>query len=335
MNSGKYLYKVSTEKKIQNTKKINVRNNNIYKNILLYNYYIIQKPQLKYITNETINHFKKFISKLYKKEEETLLNKKKKREEIKLKNKSEKRVNNKNGSGYNQYNNNYYPGLYIPQIQPINNQNPAIMNDIQYYYYNSSYQFPPQMYGFPPYFNPYFNTPKSLQDSLNNIYQRGIVNNLIGAFFIKEHQEKFKNNEKRKVPISMVELGDEQNSNTNDINENNNINGDNDNINLNMNKNEYNKDKINFINNNKNIIGENNDSNNFYEKKGNNNIKNENNNNRVEEKKGLEENKDEKKKNNLQNNTSQEKELQKPDVIIQLIIKKYINYKNYKFLFYC
>ena len=30
MNSGKYLYKVSAEKKIQNTKKVNVRNDNIY-----------------------------------------------------------------------------------------------------------------------------------------------------------------------------------------------------------------------------------------------------------------------------------------------------------------
>ena len=97
----------------------------------------------------------------------------------------------------------------MPQMQPINNQNPTIMNDYQYYYYNTSYQFPPQMYGFPPYFSPYFNTPKSLQDSLNSIYQRGIVNNIIGAFFIKEHQEKSKNSEKRKVPISMVELGDE------------------------------------------------------------------------------------------------------------------------------
>lgn len=291
---------------------------------------LIQKPQLKYITNETIIHFKKFISKLYKKEEETLLNKKKKREEIKQKNKSEKRMNNRNG--YNQYNN-YYPGLYMPQMQPINNQNPTIMNDYQYYYYNTSYQFPPQMYGFPPYFTPYFNTPKSLQDSLNSIYQRGIVNNIIGAFFIKEHQEKFKNNEKRKVPISMVELGDEQNTNANDINENNNINGDNDNIN--MNKNDDNKDKLNYINienNNKPITGENNGTNNFYEMKGN-NIKNQNN-NKVEEKKSLEENKKEKNENNLQNNSNHEKELKKPDIIFQIIIKtKNILIKNYKFLF--
>ena len=230
------------------------------------------------------------MSKLYKKEEEALLNKKKKREEIKQKNKSEKRVNNRNG--YNQYNNNYYPGLYMPQMQPINNQNPTIMNDYQYYYYNTSYQFPP-MYGFPPYFPQYFNTPKNLQDSLNNIYQRGIVNNIIRGFFIKEHQEKCKNSEKRKVPISMVELGDEQNTNTNDINENNNINGDNDNINMNKNENYMNIEK-----NNRPIMGENNDTNNFYENKGN-NIKNENNNNTVEKKKSLAENKEDKNENNL------------------------------------
>ena len=50
---------------------------------------------MKYITAETINHFKKFISRLHKKEEEALLNKKKKREEVKQKNKYEKnKLNN-------------------------------------------------------------------------------------------------------------------------------------------------------------------------------------------------------------------------------------------------
>ena len=42
MNSGKYLYKVSAEKKIQNTKKVNVRNNNIYKNIYFILFYYIE-----------------------------------------------------------------------------------------------------------------------------------------------------------------------------------------------------------------------------------------------------------------------------------------------------
>ena len=50
----------------------------------------MQKPSLKYIKNETISHFKKFMSKIYKKDEESVLNKKKKREEVKQKNKLEK-----------------------------------------------------------------------------------------------------------------------------------------------------------------------------------------------------------------------------------------------------
>ena len=95
---------------------------------------------MKIINNETITHFKKFISKLYKKEEDTILNKKKKREEIKQKNKFEKTRINRNG--VNQYN--YYQGLYMPPMstmQPINNQNPAFFNEYQnLYYYNPSYQ---------------------------------------------------------------------------------------------------------------------------------------------------------------------------------------------------
>ena len=51
-------------------------------------------------------------------------------------------------------------------------------------------------------------TMNCLHGSLSNIYQRGIVNNIIGAFFIKELQDKIKNNEKKKVPISTFELGE-------------------------------------------------------------------------------------------------------------------------------
>ena len=78
------------------------------------------------------------------------------------------------------------------------------------------------MYPFPPYYPQYaIETPKTLQESLNNIYQRGIVNNIIGAFFINECQENIKKNEKRKVPISMVELTEESNNNElNNINDN-------------------------------------------------------------------------------------------------------------------
>lgn len=204
-----------------------------------------QKPQLKIITNETINHFKKFISKLYK-EEDSLLNKKKKREEIKQKNKSEKTRVNRNG--INQYN--CYQGLYMPPMQQINNQNPGFFNDYQnFYYYNTSYQYPPpQMIGFPPYFPQYMmEPPKNLQENLKNIYQKGIVNNIIGAFYIKECQEKQKNNEKRKVPVSMVEFGDEQsnahttNNNISNTNSNNNL------QNTNSNRNEPGQIKLPFL----------------------------------------------------------------------------------------
>ncbi len=159
------------------------------------------------------------MNKLYKKEEEAILNKKKKREESKQKNKFEKAKNN-NRNGINQYN--CYQGYYISQMPPINNQNPIPMVDYQnFLYYNQIYT---QMCGFPPFFQQYMiEPPKTLEENINGIYQRGIVNNIIGAFFIKEHQEKMKNNEKRKVPISMVEFTDDQdNNNNNDITNNNN-----------------------------------------------------------------------------------------------------------------
>ena len=144
----------------------------------------------------------------------------------------------------NQYN--YYPG-YIPQMQPINNQNPNIINDYPYF----SCQFP--IYGFQQIVTPYYmEVPRSLQENLQDIYQRGIVNNIIGAFFIKEHQEKLKNNKKTKVPISLVELTDEEANNNHNTggcdNNNNNYNnennlgqhsfnfGDNNNNNMNMNE---------------------------------------------------------------------------------------------------
>ena len=73
-------------------------------------------------------------------------------------------------------------------MAPMNNQNPTIMNDYQYYYYNTTMQFPPHMFGFPPYFQQYFiEPPKTLKENLDNIYNRGIISNIIGAFFIKEY----------------------------------------------------------------------------------------------------------------------------------------------------
>ena len=157
---------------------------------------------------------------MHKKEEESLLNKKKKREEIKQKNKTEKnKINNMNNP--NQYN--FYPGMYMPQIpqMQINNQNPAYFNEYQNFYYlnpSQAYQINPQM--FPPFMQQTLMIqPKNLEESLNMIYSRGIVNHLIGAFFIKECQER----QKRKVPISTVDLNDEQGEkNLNNNNEENN-----------------------------------------------------------------------------------------------------------------
>lgn len=124
-------------------------------------------------------------------------------------------------SSPNQYN--FYPGMYMPQIpqMQINNQNPAYFNEYQNFYYlnpSQAYQINPQM--FPPFMQQTLMIqPKNLEESLNMIYSRGIVNHLIGAFFIKECQER----QKRKVPISTVDLNDEQGEkNLNNNNEENN-----------------------------------------------------------------------------------------------------------------
>jgi hypothetical protein len=104
-------------------------------------------------------------------------------------------------------------------MPPISSQSPVPMSDYQnFLYYNQIYT---QMCGFPPFFQQYMiEPPKTLEESLNCICQRGIVNNIIGAFFIKEIQEKMKNNEKRKVPISMVEFSDDQGNNNSLTNNN-------------------------------------------------------------------------------------------------------------------
>ena len=175
---------------------------------------------MKYITNETIHKFKKIINRLHKKDEEATLNKKKKREEMKQKNRLEKSkmnsINNINPPS--QYN--IYPNMYMPPMQ-INNQNPAYFNEYQNIYYLNpaqSYQINPQM--MPPFIpSSYLMAPKTLEESVNIIYSRGIVNNIIGAFFIKECQEKQVSKEKRKVPVAKVELDEQKDySNENNIN---------------------------------------------------------------------------------------------------------------------
>ena len=165
-------------------------------------------------------------------------------------------------------------------MQQMNNQNPPpYYSDYQnnLYYFNSPYQMHPQILGMPPFFQQLvMEPPKSLQENLNSIYNRGIVNNIIGAFFIKECQEKKKNNEKRRIPVSTVNFGDEQSNNNITVNSvNNNIEN-----NPNNERNELSQNKLTFVvneqNNKSNISNNNNNS----ENKGdnpNNYEKNENN----------------------------------------------------------
>ena len=83
MNSGKYLYQVSSSgKRPPNVKKV-------YYFLINYLFSILQK-QLRFIPNELVSQFKKFLTHLHKKDEENILNKKKKREEGKQKNKGDK-----------------------------------------------------------------------------------------------------------------------------------------------------------------------------------------------------------------------------------------------------
>jgi len=252
---------------------------------------------LKYIPNETINHFKKFISRLHKKEEEALLNKKKKREEVKQKNKYEKnKMNNLNNP--NPYN--YYPGMYMPPMQ-INNQNPAYYNEYQNYYYLNppSYQMGQQMIG-PPYYSPFIMPQNTLEDSLNMIYNRGIVNNIIGAFFIKEYQDRQRQrqSEKRTVPISTVELY-EQGENENN-HENNNTNNNNNNE-----INDESNNKLSYMVNDFKLKNENEENNNKEKEEENNSKKNED---EKEEKKVEVEQKEE-------NSVHNENELKKPSMV--------------------
>ena len=194
------------------------------------------------------------MSKLYKKEEESILNKKKKREEVKQKNKTEKAKTKNNANGMNQYNN--YMGLYMNQMQPINNQGQGYIDEYKNIYYYPPYQYPTSMIGYNPYFQQYiYEESQTLEDNINMIYNRGIVNNIIGAFYIKEHQEKMKNKEKRKVPIEKVELEDESDNNLN----NNKNNPDKSNNNTYIKEESSSKEENIKENNDKNIIKDNND----------------------------------------------------------------------------
>ena len=193
----------------------------------------------------------------------------------------------------------YYPGMYMPPMQ-INNQNPAYFNEYQNFYYLNppSYPLNQQMMG-NPYYPPFMIPQNSLEDSLNIIYNRGIVNNIIGAFFIKECQERQKQrkSEKRKVPISTVQLNyDPENENMDNNNNgfNNNDIGEESNNKLSYKVNDFKlKTENNNINNNENADD--------------NNLKNNEQGENVEKKE-----EEEKKEENIDND---ENELKKPSMM--------------------
>ena len=192
----------------------------------------------------------------------------------------------------------YYPGMYMPPMQ-INNQNPAYYNEYQNFYYLNPPTYPlNQQMMANPYYPQFFMQQNTLEDSLNIMYNRGIVNNIIGAFFIKDCQDRQRQrkSEKRKVPISTVDLNDEQgDENMENNNGNNNEIGDESNNKLSYMVNDF-KLKTEKEENEENNKNENGDENNSKEKEEETNEKKE------------EENKEE-------NSEHNENELKKPNMM--------------------
>ena len=192
----------------------------------------------------------------------------------------------------------YYPGMYMPPMQ-INNQNPAYYNEYQNFYYLNPPTYPlNQQMMANPYYPQFLMQQNTLEDSLTIMYNRGIVNNIIGAFFIKDCQDRQRQrkSEKRKVPISTVDLNDEQgDENMENNNGNNNEIGDESNNKLSYMVNDF-KLKTEKEENEENNKNENGDENNSKEKEEETNEKKE------------EENKEE-------NSEHNENELKKPNMM--------------------
>ena len=192
----------------------------------------------------------------------------------------------------------FYPGMYMPPMQ-INNQNPAYYNEYQNFYYLNPPTYPlNQQMMANPYYPQFLMQQNTLEDSLNIMYNRGIVNNIIGAFFIKDCQDRQRQrkSEKRKVPISTVDLNDEQgDENMENNNGNNNEIGDESNNKLSYMVNDF-KLKTEKEENEENNKNENGDENNSKEKEEETNEKKE------------EENKEE-------NSEHNENELKKPNMM--------------------
>ena len=157
----------------------------------------MKKQNLKQMNNGSKS------SKKVKKEEISLINKKKKREEEK--------INNKNKNEINQ--NIYNQGIPIEnQMSQINFQN------MYYQYYQNQMLFNQYM--------PQEEHNYNLKEIADKIYSRGIVNNIIAAFFIDKciEDEKRKNKEEDKLEEKkIISKSEEKELSSENENKNNNI----------------------------------------------------------------------------------------------------------------
>ena len=181
--------------------------------------------------------------KIVNKEENNFLNKKKNRDKKEINEEKDISQNDKleiNQNMYNQYN--FYPGFVPPfewQLEQLRNQNINYQEYIQNIYYIQN-----QYTVFPPNDNEMLEekTFTNLQEHINNIYERGIANNIIGAFFIEECKE-MKNVDEKSInnkfdlkkdkkddkssnlkEVKKIEKNQESLEKTNDIKNNENIN---------------------------------------------------------------------------------------------------------------
>lgn len=177
MNSGKNFYKSSPDKKAK-----------------------IKSKKAKKISNQE-------NSEKDNENENNILNKKKKREE----NEQDKIEINQNM--YNQYN--IYQRLYVSpiemQIQQINNQNtnyPELYQNI--YYINNPYEFFNNQREMETYPNEEEKI-KDIKEIINNMFKRGITNNIIGAFFIEECKNYAKSIEQNEKSVNNIDNNSEEN----------------------------------------------------------------------------------------------------------------------------
>jgi hypothetical protein len=154
----------------------------------LYKNSINKDSKMKKQNKKQMNNGSKF-SKKVKKEENSLINRKIKREEEK--------VNNKNKNEINQ-------NIYNQSIPIENQMNQINIQNMFYQYYQNQKEF---IQFFPQKQNYY-----DLKEISNKIYSRGIVNNIIGAFFIEKciEDEKQKNKEENKLEENIISKSEEK-----------------------------------------------------------------------------------------------------------------------------